>query len=451
MDPSKKALTPPRDSFFGTITGHALSLRKDRLGFMHKCLKAYGDFLIMFIGKRKTLLINDPESIKYVLVDNFKNYPKNTPGYQKVTDILGKGVFTDVGEGWREGRRVIQPIFNPNKYDYFFNIIMDEADSFIKSINSERLSNKELNFSRISTKYALNVIGRSLINEPLEESFETISSNLSSLIELTELKMMYLTQIQTPSKRKNERRFLHHLNAMDDEIRKIIKNEKDKVLEDDVLKKNNFIKILINAKENFSDERILSQVKTMIFAGHETSANVLIWSFYFLATRPDWQERIYQESLKCPNIDNEEDLDRLNMLELFLLEVLRMRPPVWSFGRLTLNDDNIHGESVKKNDLISLSPYLIHHNEKYWDEPEIFTPHRFQKPFTPYSFIPFGAGQRVCMGERLAMIELKAFILKIVMNFKISHTPSSQETKMNPQVSLRADRELMLRIESRHS
>ncbi len=431
--PDKKtAVTPPRDKFFGFFTGHALSLRKSRLDFMYSSFLIYGDFLEMFLGKRRTLLVNDPVGLKYVLFENAKNYPKNTPGYQRVADVIGQGVFTDIGEDWKKGRRAIQPIFNPSKFDHYYDLIAVESEKTIAKMLEEK--SDEFNMSYWSTRYALHVIGRSLLNESLEDSFDIISQKLSKLIDLTEKRMTQILPIKTPSKKRDDREFAETLKILDSEIQKIIEREKNKPR----TSRGNFIHALLDSPENFTEDKILAQVKTMIFAGHETSANVITWGFYFLMKFPEWQEKIYSELKECDfKITSEEQVEKFKHVNLFLQEVLRMRPPAWSFGRLAVSDDMIHGTKVKAGDLISISPYLMHHHPKYWERPEEFNPYRFEKTPLPMTYIPYGAGQRVCMGERLANLEIAMIFLKVISKFTLKLTEEGFVMPMNPQVSLR--------------
>jgi cytochrome P450 len=439
-----KAAKPTRDPFWGVITGHALSLRKGRLDYMYACLKQYGDFIEMFLGKRRTLLVNDPMGLKHVLLDNNKNYTKATPGYQRVAEVLGKGVFTDIGEGWKKGRKAIQPTFNPSKFDHYFTMVHDEVKKTIAHLSSN--SNVPVNMSSLSTSYALHVIGRSLLNENLAESFESISKNLSHLIELIERKMTFITPFQTPSKKKLQKDFDETLKVLDAEILKIIEREKTK----ERMPKGNLIHALLESPLGFDDQNILDQVKTMIFAGHETTANALSWSFYYLAKHPEWQNKIYEEfKTKDFQIDYEEKLDDFVMVSNFIKEVLRIRPPVWSFGRVAVTDDKIHGENVKAGDLISLSPFLMHHHPDYWENPEEFNPDRFFKDPTQYTYFPYGFGPRICMGERLANLEMRLLILEIVKYFRLELTPGMETMKMNAQVSLRLEKDLMLKLTKR--
>ncbi len=432
---------PPKDPVFGFITGHALSLRKNRLEFMYQSFSTYGDFLEMFIGKKRTLLVNDPEGLKYVLFENAKNYPKNTPGYQRVAEVIGQGVFTDVGEEWRRGRRVIQPIFNPSKFDHYFTIINEEATSTVNSLMKEE--KLELNMSYWSTRYALHVIGRSLLNERLEESFDIISQKLSDLIDLTEKKMTRIFPFKTPQVKRENKAFADALEMLDDEIKKVIEREKTK----ERVGQGNFIHALLDSKENFSDKKILSQVKTMIFAGHETSANVITWGFYYLAKYPEWQEKIFQE-IKDHGFElkSEDEVRGFKNVNYFVKEVLRVRPPAWSFGRVAVSDDEVHGEKVNAGDLISISPYLIQHHPDYWENPEVFNPDRFAVEPKPLTFIPYGAGQRVCMGERLANLEIATIFLTFLSKFKIEALPADYEMPMNAQVSLRTQHPLILKL-----
>lgn len=442
MNPKRIAVEPPRDKYWGYFTGHALSLKAGRLNYMYTCMKQYGDFMVMYLGrKRRTILVNDPDSIRYVLLDNAKNYPKNTPGYMLVSEVLGMGVFTDVGDDWKQGRRVIQPTFNPGKFDRYFKIVNDETESTLSQMKPGKV-----NMSSVSTAYALHVIGRSLFDENLEESFATISKNLSHLIDLTEKKMTYITPFKTPSKKKLVQDFNATLAQLDGEIKKIVDREKKK--EKNV--QENMIHALLESKVEFSDEKIFSQVKTMIFAGHETTANVIMWTFYFLAKYPKYQERIFNEAdTKDFKFENEAELNAFTQLDCFIKEVMRMRPPAWSFGRLTIANDKIHGQEIRPGDLISISPYLIHHHPDYWTKPEEFMPERFLKEPVSYTYIPFGLGPRICMGERLANMEMRVFILNAIRLFTFEITEESKDIQMNPQVSLRPSREIILNVQTR--
>lgn len=443
---NRKAIRPPKDKIWGFLTGHALSLKAGRLNYMYSCMKQYGDFLEMFIGKRRTLCVNDPEGIRYVLLDNAKNYPKNTPGYQLVSEVLGMGVFTEVGEEWRKGRRVIQPTFNPSKFDRYLKIVQEETMATLEKMEKELETDSFLNMSKHSTAYPLHVIGRSLFDDTLEDSFNLISKHLTHLIDLTEKKMTYFTKIQTPGKRKLKKDFDETLAVLDAEVARIIDREKKK--EKNIT--DNMVHALLESSENFSDQKILSQVKTMIFAGHETTANVLMWSYYFLALHPEWQTKIYEEGLERHfDYSNESDLASYRSLDWFIKETMRMRPPAWSFGRIALADDTIHGEKVREGDLISLSPFLIHHHPDYWENPEEFRPERFASPPHQYTFIPFGLGPRICMGERLAYLEMRVFILTAVQKFRFALCEKSEGIKINPQVSLRPNKDLILNVTKR--
>jgi cytochrome P450 len=442
----RRAVKPPRDFFWGPITGHALSLRKSRLTYMYACLKQYGDFIEMYLGKQRTLLVNDPAGLKYVLLDNGKNYPKNTPGYKRVAEVLGQGVFTDVGEEWKIGRKVIQPTFNPSKFDHYFSIVADETQKTINQMKAAAKENHSINMSSWSTRYALHVIGRSLLNETLEDSFNVISKNLSHLIDLTEKKMTYITPIKTLAKWRLEKDFNSTLKIVDDEVGKIIANEKKKVRKP----KENMLHALFDSPMNFTDKKILSQVKTMIFAGHETTANVITWAFYFLTMYPQWQEKIFTEFKDHDFfISSEDDIKTFSFINLFLNEVLRMRPPAWSFGRVAISKDRIHGEEVNPGDLISISPFLIHHHPDYWENPEDFMPERFLKVPAPFTFIPYGAGQRICMGERLANLEMCMFLLHAIKEFTFTFSSQTTNVQMNAQVSLRPNQFIYLDVEER--
>ena len=382
--PILKPAKPKKDFLFGAFTGHALSLRKDRLGFMYQSMLKLGPFVEMFLLKRKTYIFADPDAVEWVLKTNAKNYPKNTPGYKRVSDVIGDGVFTDVGTPWKNARKVIQPFFNPKKFDRYRDIVEKECENALNVLGQRNNKTEPFNISLLMTEFTLQVLGQTLFGENLGKFVDVINRDLSILIHITEDRLIQINPFPSFYKTKQNKQFKKAMLSLDNVILDLIEQTKKQELDPD----NNFVHAFLKAPFEVTNKFLLDQVKTIAFAGHETSANALSWTFYFLGKHPDWKKKITQEvreHLKNKKLEAN-DLDHFPLLTMFLKESMRLRPPAWSFGRLTLEKDYIHGHEILPDDLITISPFLTHHNPAIWNEPEKFDPTRFAKGKKHHSF-----------------------------------------------------------------
>ena len=175
----------------------------------------------------------------------------------------------------------------------------------------------------------------------------------------------------------------------------------------------------------------------MIFisAGFETTANTLGSLIFHLATYPEIQEKVLAEIEDT--IDSNEDITHenikdLNYLEACIMETLRVCPPISEHDRTCTKDTEVKGIKIEKGTRIQLVIYASHFDEEFFPEPEKYKPERFlNDEILPYTWRPFGAGNRVCIGQRLAMIEMKLFMAMLLRKFKIVKT---NNTKIEPML-----------------
>ena len=162
-----------------------------------------------------------------------------------------------------------------------------------------------------------------------------------------------------------------------------------------------------------SDRQIRDEVMTLILAGHETTANVLSWTWYLLAQHPDTEARLHAEldevldrGRRLPTV---EDLARLRYTEMVVSESMRLYPPAWVVGRLAVKSCEIGGYTIPAGALVLVSQYVMHRDTRYFQRPDIFDPTRWTasaKEARPaYSYFPFGGGARRCIGEGFAGME----------------------------------------------
>jgi cytochrome P450 len=177
----------------------------------------------------------------------------------------------------------------------------------------------------------------------------------------------------------------------------------------------------------FTEQELLDQVKTMLFAGHDTGAHALAFALHFLSGRPDLQANVREEAAALakpgPLL---QVLGRMRWTEAIVLEALRLLPPAWAIERAAREDDVIAGYPIPKGSVVLLSPYVTHRHPLFWDEPAVFRPERFfdaEVPRHRYAYFPFGGGPRICVGNNLGLLQLKVALATVLEHFALK--PSS--------------------------
>jgi len=180
------------------------------------------------------------------------------------------------------------------------------------------------------------------------------------------------------------------------------------------------------------DAMIDAQGMLFIVAGYETTANTLGSMMYFFATEQDAQDRVYEEIIDTIGDDeiSHETIKDLEYLDAFIQETMRLCPPAIAHFRNCVKDCEIKGVPFKKGTNVQLAIYPAHMDPEFYPEPQKFKPERFLKEnadqLVPYTWRPFGAGNRACIGQRFSLTEMKLCMAKLVKEFRIFETPNTQ-------------------------
>jgi cytochrome P450 len=200
-----------------------------------------------------------------------------------------------------------------------------------------------------------------------------------------------------------------------------------------------------------SDKQVRDEIMTIFIAGHETTANALTWTFYLLSQYPDIEKKLHDEidsvlgaidSNRDVNskIPTAEDIPKLEYTEKVLRESMRLYPPVWTMGRYVENNYNVGEYTIPAGSSILMSQYLMHHDPRYYEEPEQFNPDRWTPEFKThsprFSYFPFGGGIRGCIGEPFAWME-GILIIATIAQMWTMRLVSGQRIKLDPAITLR--------------
>ena len=178
----------------------------------------------------------------------------------------------------------------------------------------------------------------------------------------------------------------------------------------------------------------------LVFAGHDTTASTLAWTFYILATHPTMQERVRQElydTLEESETPTLAQLEKLKYMGAVIKEVLRMYPPA-AIGRTSLLPTTVGSYSLPAGSEFFINIYAMHRSSRYWSNPHQFDPERFLNPLSEKestSYLPFGGAPRSCIGMRLALIEMKIILWRTLTSCSLEPVPGAREPAMLPSLT----------------
>jgi cytochrome P450 len=200
------------------------------------------------------------------------------------------------------------------------------------------------------------------------------------------------------------------------------------------------------------DRQLRDEVLTLLLAGHDTTALTLTWAFVLLATHPSVADRL-RTAVRATLGERPPmagDAARLTFADHVVSETLRLYPTAWAIGREALRDTEVGGQRVPRGTTVLISPWTLHRDPRFWDEPEAFAPERWSDDSgqqTPrYAYLPFGAGQRVCIGAGFAQLEATLVLATIVRRFRLDLAEPERGVQPWPVVTLRTRGDVPMRL-----
>jgi cytochrome P450 len=427
----------------------------------------YGDISYFKLGpKQHVYLINNPDYIEKVLIYDHRNFKKG-PRLQAAKAVLGEGLVTSEGDFHNRQRRLIQPIFHPKQIMSYANIMTDYAIRF-----RDRWKNEDIvDVSQEMMELTLGIICKSVLNYDVESEAEqvgkwlTITRNYSKRLQSPIGHVLdKIPILPTPKGARKAKEELDSLvyglisdrrrhqqeepdnKRFDDLLSRLLEAQDSNLADSASLNSTQF-----SSNDKMSDKQVRDEVMTIFIAGHETTANALTWTFYLLSQYPDAEKNLHDEidsvlgatdgnSHNSSRIPTPDDIPKLQYTEKVLRESMRLYPPVWTMGRYVENDYPVGEYTIPAGSSILMSQYVMHHDPRYYEEPEQFNPDRWTAKFKTdlprFSYFPFGGGIRGCIGEPFAWMEGILIIAVIAQKWTMRLVPG-QRIKLDPAITLR--------------
>lgn len=412
----------------------------NRLNWLQAISDQYGDVTHFNLLKRQVYLVNHPDLVQQMLTRGSQNYSKKTIGFKIVKVVLGESTFTAMDSEWRRKRLTVQPYFHRKKIANLAHIMTDCIGEMLDQWETLSDSGETLQVTDAMMGVTLRVVVKALFSTGLsDQDIQTVADTFNPLLESTNRRVVlpFAPLYRLPTKQNKQ--YPQLIAKLDEIIYRIINQRK--VSRE---KPMDLLQMLMDATDEetglpLSDEDLRNEAMTMFIAGHETTANAMSWLFATLSQKSDIRAKVEQEvtevlGQRTPVAD---DFSQLSYCQKVFKETMRLHPPVPILPRHVERDDQLGDYELRGGSDVLFSAYLLHRHPDFWQDAEIFDPHRFdaevEKAQHPYAYIPFGGGPRMCLGNNFAMMEAVFILAMTSQRFRLNLTANAN---LKPQISL---------------
>ncbi len=333
---------------------------------------------------RRTFIVNEPQAIKHILLDNSANYVRADIARRLLEPGLGRGLLTSEGERWRRHRRIMAPSFD-HRSILGYAPIMTEIASGLADQWDRLPEAAEVDVAAAMMHATLHIISRAMFSSDSDDIVDTVEYGVAGYQNSVRPGLLdllgapdWLARLASP---KRGRGFL---------------SDFDKAID-----------------------------RLIFMAGHETTALALTWTWYLLSQHPAAEARLHAEldAVLAGRPARHEDLARLPYARMVIEESMRLYPPAHTISRQAIGDDAVLGHRIPAGSAVLIAPWLLHRKPAIWENPERFDPQRFSPERSAarhrFAYIPFGAGPRICIGMAFAMTEAVLILATIAQRYRL--------------------------------
>lgn len=366
--------------------------------------------IVSFGVFRRLYLINDPDLVREVLVVRQHGFARST-GAALLREIVGESLLTSEEPLHRVRRRMLQPAFHRTRIAEYAALAALEAGRACEGVTAGRL----LDVGTLMTRLTLAITGRAFFGSDVGGEAESLGLSLARALR-TVSRLGPVLEALPPELGRAWRRM--PLPSRREFAR--ARRDLARILSDAIARRRasdgeagDLLSLVLAARDDdgvaFDDRAVADELSTLLFAGHETTANALTWAWYLLAEHPEVAARVHVEVDALAPADAERTYDTLAQLpytQAVFAETLRLYPPASAFGRLVVEPCELGGYTLEGGSGVVISPYVCHRNARFFPEPDRFAPERWaERAWPEFAYVPFGGGARRCIGEAFAHME----------------------------------------------
>jgi cytochrome P450 len=395
--------------------GSLFDLVSDRSGFLIEGHAKYGDVFVARALTRDLMCVRDPALVNAINVTYWADFYK--PDYIKLMwkPFLGNGLVPNDGESWKRQHKLILPGFHKKRVDAYASTMVAFTERMVDRWEEGERRDMRAELNALALEVVADTLFAIDIGKGDSETIRDALADISEILVADVDKMIPRPAWWPTAENRRKKRAI----AKIEEIIRRIHQERLTHKNDrgDLFSHMVFVE---DEQGRMSDKQLRDEAMTLIFAGHETTAHALTWTWYLLAKNPDKVAKMREELARVLQGRNAEvkDLPELPYLEMVVKESLRLLPSVWAYARQAQRDLVIEGYEIKKGQTITISHIAMGRNPTYYDNPEEFRPERwtreFERSLPRGAYTPFAGGPRVCLGKQFAMMEMRMILATLI-------------------------------------
>jgi cytochrome P450 len=409
----------------GTLPG----LLARKVDYVSTLRERHGDIFTLDLKLGEAVVLCHPRHAQHVFVDRARSYGKSGPVFDSLRTLLGNGLPMSEGDFWKRQRRMMQPAFHQQRLAALTEKMVEAIDECLEGWDAAAASGEPFDIARAFNRVTMNVMVRTMFGAGLEPGeAERVASALVYAIDY--ILRGVLTQslpdwVPVPGRA----RYREASRTIDETVLGVIERARRDPSGGATLLSLMLDMVDAESGERMSQAELRDEAVALFLAGYETTSVSMAWAFHALTQQPQLSQRLEAEVDRAvgTRVPGFSDLMSLGYCRNVAQEALRLYPPIYWLSRKAVEEDVIDGFRIPAGTSVSLMLYLIHRHPESWAEPERFDPDRFTPERSAgrhkHAWVPFGAGQRQCIGKEFALMEAQLILTRLAQRFHVEAVP----------------------------
>ncbi|HEV3406435.1 MAG TPA: cytochrome P450 [Candidatus Dormibacteraeota bacterium] len=423
-----------------------VEFQHDRLAFFRRCAET-ADAMRFRFAVEDVMVVSRPELVNDVLVAHRADFSKAYLTSLMHPLLAGSMLLAD-SDSWLHQRKLVLPAFHRERLDTYAAVMAEEA----RRACAAWVPGQSRDIHSEMMRMTLQIVTRTLFGIDFRKAVGVAENLVATVMDEFNRRIASPVRFRFPVPSVRTLRLFKAMRELDDIAYRAIAERRREPQQD-------LLSMLVAAQDEsgqpMSDREVRDACIAVFFAGHETTACLLSWTWYVLSERRDVEGRMLAE-LAAANLQPDDSpaalVERLPYTQAVLKEVLRLYPPAYAFGRRALRDTTVGDHQVAAGTTVLMSPWAIHRDPAYFEDPDRFTPERWENGFASdlprFAYFPFSSGPRRCVGSSYATMEATIAIATILPRFRLS---SLGEVKPAPSLTLRPAGEMPMKVAARYN
>lgn len=411
------------------IWGNLFEFRRNQLDFVTRLSREHGSVVGIHNLISNDCIITDPACIQHILIDNKENYTNQSFEYTGAESLFGRSLFLLEGSDWARRRRLLQRVVQRERDSGLHGVVQAHAAALLERWDGAARRGAALDIEAELRRLTLLVAGRIFLGADLSDSVDELVRIFDTVNERGDLARNALSLALPFLPTRANRSYRAAIQELDRFMYGLIterRAELARAAPSESAGSDILTQLLLARDEQGSaltDTELRDELVTFLFDGSETTSNALAWMWWLLGSHPDAMQALQSELQRvlggrAPDVD---DLPQLPYARMCYEEALRLYPPSHLMSRRARSEDELAGYRIPAKSNLVMNIYGLHRRPDIWPEPDAFKPERFESRRSTgrhrLSFLPFGAGPRMCIGYKFSLIEAQLITATIAQRF----------------------------------